>query len=274
MLLWSRRRAERRSRGTALRGRHRRAVVAERGARQAALLQRLAEPVRDDLGGLGQIPLQVTGKARSVVEHAEQDGRHPLAPLGEHLARAVMAVPVPQTVDVLSLVAAHLAIGDAGLGALGTLGSARCHTPPLGEAIGAHEPAQRGVGRHGLKLRPRFGQRDEVVVMELDTPALMRSVLREDDLAHGIADRNLLSGIGAQLAAEYADRIGALLARPVVPSLDGREAELDRIAGGRMLPCAGGERRDRGLQLALGGQRRQQLADHRKAQMRPPLVDT
>ena len=48
-----------------LRGRHRGAVVAQRGARQAALLERLAEPVRDDLGGLGQIPLQVTGEARS-----------------------------------------------------------------------------------------------------------------------------------------------------------------------------------------------------------------
>ena len=55
------------------------------------------EAVRDDLGGLGQIPLQMTGKARSVVEHAEQDRRHPLAALGEHLARAVMAVPVPQS---------------------------------------------------------------------------------------------------------------------------------------------------------------------------------
>ena len=54
-----------------LRRRHRGAVVAERRAWQAALLERLAEPVRDDLGGLGQIPLQVTGKPRSVVEDAE-----------------------------------------------------------------------------------------------------------------------------------------------------------------------------------------------------------
>jgi hypothetical protein len=256
-----------------LRRRHRGAVVAERCAWQAALLERLAEPVRDDLGGLGQIPLQVTGKPRSVVEHAEQNGRHPLATFGEHLARTVMAVPVPQAINVLSLVAAHLAIGDAGLGALGTVGSARCHAPPPGEAIVAHEPAQRGVGRHRLKLGPRFGQRDQVVVMELDAPALVRGVLREDGLAHGIADRNLLSGVGAQLAAEHADWIGALLQGPVIPSLDGREAELDLIAGGRMLPCAGGERRDRRLQLTLGGWRRQQLADHGEAQMRPPLVD-
>ena len=185
-----------------------------------------------------------------------------------------MAVEVPQTVDILSLVAAHFAIGDAGLGALGTVGSARCQAPPLGEAIGAHEPAQRGVGRHGLELGPGLSQRDEVVVMELDAPALVGSILGKHGLAHGIADRKLLSGIGAQLAAEHADRIDALLQGPVVPSLDGREAEVDRIAGRRMLPGAGSERRDRGLQLALGGRRRQQLADHGEAQMRPPLVDT
>ena len=113
----------------------------------------------------------------------------------------------------------------------------------LARPLCAHEPAQRGVGRHRLELGPRFGQRDEVVVMELDAPALVRGVLREDGLAHRIADRNLLSGVGAQLAAEHADRIGALLQGPVVPALDGREAEPDRIAGGRMLPCAGGERR-------------------------------
>jgi len=174
---------------------------------------------------------------------------------------------VPQAVDIRGLVAAHLTIGDAGLGALGAVGSTRCHAPPLGEAIGAHEPAQRGVGRHRLELGRRFGQCDEVVVMELDAPALMRSVLREDGLAHGIADRNLPSGVGAQLAAEHADRIGAFPARPVIPSLDGREAEPDRIAGGRMLPRAGGERHNCGLQLALGGRRRQQLADHGKAQL-------
>jgi hypothetical protein len=41
-----------------------------------------------------------------------------------------------------------------------------------------------------------------------------------------------------------------------------------------MLPGALGERRDRGLQFALGGRCRQQLTDHAEAQMRPPFVDT
>ena len=58
---------------------HGRAVVAQGGAWQAALLERLGKAVRDHLGSLGQIPLKMAGEARAVVEDAEQDGRHPFA---------------------------------------------------------------------------------------------------------------------------------------------------------------------------------------------------
>ena len=44
-------------------GGHGGAVVAERQARQPTLLEGLAQAVGDDLGGLGQIPLQMTGEA-------------------------------------------------------------------------------------------------------------------------------------------------------------------------------------------------------------------
>ena len=44
-------------------GRHGSTVVAQRGARQPSFLKRLGQAVRDDLGGLGQIPLQVAGEA-------------------------------------------------------------------------------------------------------------------------------------------------------------------------------------------------------------------
>ena len=74
--------------------RHRAAVVAHGRARQAALLERLRQAMRDVLGRLGQIPLQMAGQPRAVIEHAEQDRRRPLAAWGEHLARAMMAIPV------------------------------------------------------------------------------------------------------------------------------------------------------------------------------------
>jgi len=106
-------------------GRHGGAVVAEGRSRQAALLERLRQPVRNDLGGLGQIPLQMTGEPRAIVDDAEQDRRRPLTTRRENLARAMMTVPVPEAIHVLGLVAADLAIDDAGFGAIGTIGRAR-----------------------------------------------------------------------------------------------------------------------------------------------------
>jgi hypothetical protein len=47
--------------------------------------------------------------------------------------------------------------------------------------------------------------------MELDAPALVRGILRQHGLAHRLAHRGLLAGIGAQLAAQDADRVAALL---------------------------------------------------------------
>ena len=191
-------------------GGHGGAVVAQRRTRQAALLERLAQAMGDDLGALGQIPLQMAGEARAVVEHAEQDRREPLAARRQHLPGAVVAVPVPEAVDILGLVAANLAIIEARLGALGAVRSAWRDAPPLVETVGLEEPAQRRVGRHGLEIGLGRGQRDEIVVMQLDAPALVRGILRKHGLAHGVAHRHLLTGIGTQLAPQHADRIGAL----------------------------------------------------------------
>ena len=215
----------------------------------------------------------MAGEARAVVEDAEQDGRHPFAARREHLPRSVMAVPMPQAVDILGLVAADLALDNACLGTLCPFGSARAQAPALVETIGAHEATQGGIGRYRLEVWPRLGQRDEVVMVELDAPALMCGVLRDDDATHGRADGVLLPGVGAQLAAQHADRIGALVERAVVPALDGREAEADRLTRRRMLPGAQAERTKRVLQLALRRRRGQQLADDGEAQVRPPFVN-
>jgi hypothetical protein len=68
-------------------------------------------------------------------------------------------------------------------------------------------------GRHRLQLGLGLSKCDEVVVMELGAPAFVRGVLREHSSPHGVTDRVLPSGIGADLAAEHADRIGPLLQR-------------------------------------------------------------
>ena len=75
--------------------RHGGSVVAQGGARQAALLERLRQAMGDDLWRLGQIPLQMTGKPRAIIQHAEQDRGLPLAARGQHLPGAVVTIPVP-----------------------------------------------------------------------------------------------------------------------------------------------------------------------------------
>ena len=66
--------------------RHRAAVVAHGGTWQAALLHRLRQTVRDVLGALRQIPLQMAGQSRAIIEHAEQDRRAPFAARRQHLS--------------------------------------------------------------------------------------------------------------------------------------------------------------------------------------------
>src|SRR4249920_1003890 len=109
----------------------------------------------------------------------------------------MVAIPVPKRIHILGLVASDLAVGDAGLGLLAAAGCARGETPALVETVGTHEAAQRRIGRHRLEIRLRLGQRDEIVVMQLDAPALVGGVLREHRAADGVADR-VAHGIGRQ----------------------------------------------------------------------------
>src|SRR6266403_1038694 len=188
----------------------------------------------DVLGVLRQIPLQMTGEPRAIIEHAEQDWRPPLATRGEHLLRSMVTVPVPQTVDVGGLEAAYLAIQQTRLGALGAFGPPRGEPSPLAEPVRLEEAAQRRIRRHRAKLRMFGGERVQVVVMQPGAPALVRGVLRQHGRAQRRADGGLPAGVGAQLAAQYTDRIVPLPTRPVVPALDRGDAETDRLAGDRM----------------------------------------
>jgi len=180
---------------------------------------------------------------------------------------------VPQAVDILGLVAAHLAIEQAGFGALGAFCPARCEAPALVEAVRGEETAQRGIGRHRRERGIALGERQDVVVMQLDAPALVRGVLRQHGLAYRGAHRSLRASVLTQLTPQHRDRIVPLLACPVIPALQGGDAEADRLATDRMTPRARGELIELQTQHALARRRRQQLADHRKAKVRPLLVD-
>ena len=91
-------------------GEHGGAVVGEKRAGQAALVEGLREAVDERLGGLVEVPLQVAAEARAVVEDAEELGLLAIAPaVREDGARALVEVQVPEAVDVRDLVGARLA---------------------------------------------------------------------------------------------------------------------------------------------------------------------
>ena len=182
-------------------GGHRRAVVAHGGARQAALLHGLHEAVDDVLGRLVQIPLEMAGQTRTVIEDAEQQRRPPFALGRQHLARAVMEIPVPQAVDVLGLVAAHLARLQSGLRRQRAGRLPGTPRPVLDQVVGAQEAAHRRIGRRGPELGALRDQGDQVVVVKLGAPALVRGILGKQRLAQGVAHRRLAAGVPAALAA-------------------------------------------------------------------------
>ena len=96
---------------------------------------------------------------------------------------AMVRIEVPEAADVLGLVAPHFAVKEAGLGALGALGTAGGEAASLVEAVGLEEAAQRCIGRYRLEGGVALGKRDEIVVVQLHAPALVRRVLGDQRLA-------------------------------------------------------------------------------------------
>jgi hypothetical protein len=102
--------------------------------------------------------------------------------------------------DVLGLVAAHFAIIEPRLGALGSFGPTRRQAPPLLKTMCLEEAAQCPVKRNRPQLRRLVGERNQIVVMELGGPRLMGRVLGKQSLAHRVGHRRLLTQVRAHLA--------------------------------------------------------------------------
>jgi hypothetical protein len=136
------------------------------------------------------------------------------------------------------------------------------------------EAANGRVRRYGSQLSLRLREGHQVVSMKFDRPTFVRRVLGEQRLAHRIAHRCLQPGVGTYLAAQGANGIVPVPDALIVPSFDGREAETDRRAGDRVTPFLGGQLLDLGTQLARRRRGCQQPADHGKAHLRPPLMDS
>jgi hypothetical protein len=178
-------------------GDHGRAVVAHQGPGQSALLKRLTEAVAQLLGPLGEVPLGMAGQPRMIVEHPQEQRIRP-APSGEQDAhRTVVKVQMPEGIDILALVTAHL----AGLVPVFRLASPRTMgrpaPGPLEHPVGFQEALDRGVGGDRSERRIGFEADGEVVGVELIAPTRMLAVLEAEPLRRLGRDGGVSTVIGA-----------------------------------------------------------------------------
>ena len=244
---------------------HRSAVVGQKSARKPALLKGLRQAVNEDLRGLFEVPLEVAAETRAVIENTEHSRLSPLSVGRQHGPRPLMEVQVPEAVHVGDSVRAPLACFERRL-AVGVFPVAAFAGTK--QPLPLHEPAHGGVAGHRAEAGVFAGERDEVVVVQLEAPARMVAVLLRERLGDGGAQARMRSSVRGHLARQHRERIvGA--AGDVPPSLEGLEREADGLARGRVPPGARGKRLDACLELAVVGGGRQEGAEDLKAQTRP-----
>jgi hypothetical protein len=226
-------------------------------------LKGLRQAVDEGLGGLAEVPLQVAAESRAVVENAEQLRLLPLPRGGQDGARALVKVQVPEAVYVRDFVRAPLACHER----LAVRGLAMAMFSAAQEASALHETAYGRIARYRAEAL-LAGQRDEVVVVQLEGPARMVAMLLDDGLLERRAETRMGPGVGGDLARERGERIvGA--AGDVPPALDALEREVDGLAGRGVSPRARGERLDARLELAVVGGGGQERTEDLKAQTCP-----
>src|ERR1700690_2920793 len=99
--------------GGELPGDHRRTSIGHQRARQADLLQCLAQAVDQLSSAFVRVPLGMAEEPRPVVDEADQKRFDVCAAAGQDLARAVMEVKMQELQDMLDFVAADLALFES-----------------------------------------------------------------------------------------------------------------------------------------------------------------
>src|SRR5260370_41688562 len=94
----------------------------------------------------------MTQQPRSIIDDTEEHRLDPFTARRHDFKRAVMSIEVPECSHVVGLVATHLTLHQARLGALDARGAPGAQAPALEESLRLEEPADRRVGRHRAKL--------------------------------------------------------------------------------------------------------------------------
>ena len=231
-------------------GQHRPAVVGHQRPRKSALLDGLREPMGEALGRFAAVPLDVTGQARVVVEHAQHLGPDPASLSDQDLARGLVVVEVPEAVDVLGLVAAHLASFQTFPGEKLPGGRMARKPFPARQPLALHVTQERGVGRERSDGRLAEHELLEVVVVQLHAPRGVVVVLALHGLPQKRRETGLCADVLTNAVTQSADGIARCRKGAVVPPLDRRDGKVNRLARDRVTPALPSEILEGASQLA------------------------
>jgi hypothetical protein len=171
------------------------------------------------LGIFVQVPLQVAAKSRAVIQHSHKLSGGVLARRQQHTARAFMKIRMPERMDMLDLEAADLTrnevIIDAGAAAFSPSPSR------FKQTVLFHEPRDRGVRRQRFQLLVLFGDRDEIVVVQLVGPARMLFVQSSERLLDRHRHRGMTAGVRRYFARQRPHRVVRMFLSQIQPPLDG-----------------------------------------------------
>src|SRR6201987_5498661 len=143
---------------------------------------------------------------------------------------------MPQSINILTLIAADLPSLDAIVGSLAAGTVYRTTTGALDQAVNLHEAHNRGIGRSDAKSRFLFDSHGQVVSVQLVAPVRMLAILGSEQFAHPRTQSGVPALVRTDFASQCLHRILLLVTGCIKPPLDSREAKLTPMPGDRMMP--------------------------------------
>src|ERR1700751_1344399 len=143
---------------------------------------------------------------------------------------------MPQSINILTLIAADLPSLDAMLGGLGAGTVYRPTAWALDQAVNLHEAHNRGIGRSGARSRFLFDSHGQVVSVQLVAPVRMLAILGSEQFAHLRTQSGVPALVRTDFAAQCLHRILLLVTGCIKPQLNSRETKFNSLPGDRMMP--------------------------------------
>src|SRR5271165_2315388 len=162
----------------------------------------------------------MAAQAGMIINDPEHQRVNPTAFIEQDTQRTVMKIQMPQSIDILALIAADLPGLDAMLGGpgAGTVNRSTARAPDL--ALISHEADYGGIGRRGAKGRFLFDEHYQVVGVQLVAPVRMLTILGRQQFTHLRTQSGVPALVRADFSAQRLHRILLLVPSGMKPPLD------------------------------------------------------